>query len=112
MKTPKNRFTKCEVEDTLNVIGNKYTVLIIRDLLDSKKRFGELQRSLQWVSPRTLSARLIQLEGDGIIKKKIYPVVPPHTEYTLTEHGRALSVLLEQMKIWNKGYRRAIPQKR
>lgn len=94
----------CPVEKTLSVIGNKWTMLIIRDLLVEKKRFGQLEKSLEGISPRTLSLRLSQLEEDRIIKKKIYPVIPPHTEYSLTDRGRALAGILDQMIEWSEKY--------
>lgn len=110
MKTKKNKLTTCPVEDTVNIIGNKYTVLIIRDLMTGKKRFSELERSISGISPRTLSARLIQLENDKMIKKKIYPVVPPHTEYSLSEHGIGFIKVVDQIIDWNKKYRKSVPQ--
>jgi len=94
----------CPLEKSLSVIGNKWTFLIIRDLLNGTKRFGELSRSLEGISPRTLTIRLKELEIDGVISKKIYPEVPPRTEYTLTEKGRALASILDQMKDWSHQY--------
>ncbi len=90
----------CPVEITLNIIGKKWTVLIIRDLLSGKKRFGELLRSLSGVSPRTLSLRLSELEKCRVIKKKVYPVVPLKVEYSLDRRGRELKLILEQMRKW------------
>ena len=90
----------CPVERTLSIIGKKYAVLIIRDLLSGPKRFGELLSSLDGISPRTLSARLSELENDKILKKKIYPVLPPHTEYTLTKSGHELNTIINQMANW------------
>lgn len=110
MKKSKNKFTKCEIEDTLNIIGNKWTVLIIRDLLEGTRRFGELQKSLVGISPRILAERLARLEANKIITKKIYPVSPPHTDYTLTKHGQAIEGVLDEIKVWNKKYRVAVPQ--
>ncbi len=104
MNKYKKKTIKCPVEITLSIIGKKWTVLIIRDLLDDTKRFGELLRSLSGISPRTLSARLTELEEYGIIKKKIYPVVPLKTEYSLDKKGRELRVVLEQMRKWGSEY--------
>jgi len=84
----------------LTVIGKKWVVLIIRDLLTGKKRFGELMNSLHGISPRTLSARLSELEEYGIVKKKIFPVVPLKVEYSLAKKGRELKVILDQMAKW------------
>lgn len=90
----------CPVEKTLKVIGKKYAALIIRDLLTGKKRFGELLTSLSGISPRTLSARLDELEADKVIKKKVFPVIPLHVEYSLTKRGAELHAILEQMSKW------------
>lgn len=101
MKTPKRLPAACPVEKTLAIIGKKYAPLIVRDLLTGKKRFGELLNSLSGISPRTLSARLAELERDGIIKKKIFPEVPPHVEYCLTKRGEELHGILDQMSKWS-----------
>ncbi len=94
----------CPVETSLKVIGNKWTMLIIRDLLVGTKRFGELQRSLVGISPRTLSQRLQELEAQKIIKKKIFSEIPPKTEYSLTEKGQALMPILGQMIDWSEKF--------
>lgn len=102
MNTSKNKkmHVGCPVEKTLAIIGKKWAPLIIRDLLTGKKRFGQLLTSLSGISPRTLSARLGELEKDGILKKKIFPVVPLHVEYTLTLRGKELHNILDQMSNW------------
>lgn len=104
-----NKFSKkkpnCYVERTLEVIGAKWTVLVIRELLGGKKRFGELQRELDGISPRTLSLRLSVLEEEGIIIKKIFPVVPLHVEYRLTKRGLSLAGILKQMHKWGETHR-------
>lgn len=100
----KNEMITCPVEKTLGVIGNKWTMLIIRDLLKRTMRFSELQRSLAGISPRTLSLRMSQLESDGIVNKKIYAVVPPKTEYSLTKKGKSLAAILGQMIEWGDNY--------
>jgi DNA-binding HxlR family transcriptional regulator len=90
----------CPVEKTLKIVGKKYAVLIIRDLLTGKKRFGELLTSLCGISPRTLSARLDELEKDKIITRKVFPVMPLHVEYGLTKSGVELQKILEHMNQW------------
>lgn len=100
MKINKVKRHICPVEKTISIIGKKWSVLIIRDLLVDTKRFGELQASLSGISPRTLSARLTDLEKHKILTKKIYPVVPLKVEYTLTKHGKDLHGILEQMAKW------------
>lgn len=90
----------CPVERTLDIIGKKWAVLIIRDLLGGKKRFGELLTSLSGISPRTLSARLNELEKNKIIRKKIYPQMPPKVEYDITKRGSELHSIIDQMNKW------------
>ncbi len=94
--------TSCPVEKTLKIIGKKWAALIIRDLLVGTRRFGELLTSLEGISPRTLSARLDELEQDGIIKKKVFDEMPPHVEYSLTKHGRNLHTIIDSMRRWGK----------
>jgi len=105
MNKYKKKKHTCPVERTLDIIGKKWTVLIIRDLLDGKKRFGELLSSLSGISPRTLSARLSEMEKCGVVKKKIYPVMPPKVEYTLGERGHELKLILDQMRKWGMKYK-------
>lgn len=88
----------------LRVIGQKWTALIIRDLSDAPKRFSELEKSVGGVNPRTLSQRLEKLEAHGIVSKHTYAEVPPHTEYTLTEKGRDIIPILQQMAAWGNKY--------
>ena len=90
----------CLVEATLDIIGKKWTILVIRDLLTGTKRWSELLRSLDGISPRTLAARLDELAEHRIIRKKIYPEVPPRTEYTLTPRGKDLHSIIDQMSHW------------
>lgn len=90
----------CPVEKTLDIIGKKWAVLIVRDLLGGKKRFGELLSSLKGISPRTLSARLDDLEENGVLLKKVYPVMPLKVEYSLTKKGEELHIILDQMSKW------------
>lgn len=96
----------CPIERTLNVIDGKRTVLILRDLFSGTKRFGELRRSLDGVSPKTLSQRLRELEAQGIVERVIYPEVPPRVEYSLTEKGKSLRAILDQMRTWGSLYAR------
>jgi DNA-binding HxlR family transcriptional regulator len=91
------------IKQTLEVMGNKWTGLIIRDLTTGKKRFGELQREIVGISPRTLSQRLDDLEEVGIIEKEIFAEVPPRVEYQLTQKGTDLIPILQQMADW--GYK-------
>ena len=88
----------CPVCRTAEVVCGKWTLLLIRDLAEGNARFCELERSLEGISPRTLSLRLRALEEEGIVMRHTYPEVPPRVEYALTEKGRALVPLVEDMR--------------
>ncbi len=90
----------CPVERTVNLIGGKWTLLILRDLFVGTKRFGELRTSLAGVSPKTLTDKLRELEGDGLVQRKIYPEVPPRVEYSLTPRGQSLQKIFDAMQEW------------
>jgi DNA-binding HxlR family transcriptional regulator len=92
----------CAVAKTLKIIGSKWTMLLLHTLFDGKKRFGEIQRSLPGISPKTLSQRLQELEEEGIITKKVFAEVPLHVEYTLTEKGESLSGVFRSLAKWGK----------
>jgi DNA-binding HxlR family transcriptional regulator len=88
---------RCPVEAVAEIIGRKWVSLIIRDLARGPQRFGELQHSIK-VSPRVLSARLQELELEGLIHREVFAEVPPRTEYTLTERGTLLVPLIDEMR--------------
>lgn len=90
----------CPVERTVNIIGGKWTLLILRDLFEGTKRFGEMRTSLKGISPKTLTDKLRKLEEDGIIHREIYPEVPPRVEYSLTAHGQSLKKIFDAMQEW------------
>ena len=92
----------CPVGSCAEIISGKWTLLVIRDLVDSSRRFCELERSLAGISPRTLSLRLRALEECGIIERHTYPEVPPRVEYALTEKGRALIPVIEEMRAYGR----------
>ena len=92
----------CAVTKTLKVIGSKWTMLLLHNLFDGKKRFGELQRSLPGISPKTLSQRLQELEQEGIITKKVFAEIPLHVEYTLTDKGKSLGGVFRSLANWGK----------
>ena len=92
----------CPVCRTAEIVCGKWTLLVIRDLAEGRSRFCELERSLQGISPRTLSLRLRALEEAGIVKRQTYPEVPPRVEYALTEKGRALVPLIEDMRTYGR----------
>lgn len=95
----------CPVEVTLTLIGNKWKVLILRDLMPGTKRFGELRKSIGAVTQKVLTAQLREMEADGLISRTVYAEVPPRVEYTLTELGYSLKPILEAMWNWGLGYR-------
>jgi DNA-binding HxlR family transcriptional regulator len=92
----------CPVCQTAEIISGKWTLLIIRDLAEGSCRFCELERSLDGISPRTLSLRLRGLESEGVIERRTYPEVPPRVEYRLTAKGEALVPLIEQMRRYGR----------
>jgi DNA-binding HxlR family transcriptional regulator len=92
----------CPVCATADIICGKWTILIIRDLAADRSRFCELERSLRGISPRTLSLRLRALEEEGIVLRHTYPEVPPRVEYSLTDKGRALLPLVEDMRRYGR----------
>lgn len=101
----KKLYTKCPVEYTVSIISDKWKVLIIRDLLEKEKRYSELMKSVVGISDKVLAKNLRELEQDGIINRKIYAVVPPKVEYSLTEKGQELKQILKEMEKFGLKYR-------
>lgn len=98
----------CPVETTLTLIGSKWKVLILRDLIDGKKRFGELKRTVGSVSQKVLTAQLREMEADGLVSRTVYPEVPPRVEYELTELGMSLKPILDALWAWGEGYKASL----
>lgn len=98
-------YTNCPVEYTASIIGNKWKIIILRDLLTGTKRYGELSRSVVGISAKVLTENLRDLERDGIVSRKVYPVVPPKVEYSLTEKGMELKGVLDCMKVFGEKYK-------
>jgi DNA-binding HxlR family transcriptional regulator len=94
----------CSIEKALNIIGSKWSFLIIRELFKGTRRFGELLKSVTGVSPKALTDSLRHLEANEIIIRKVYPTVPIKVEYSLTEKGQALQKILKEMKLWGAHY--------
>ena len=92
----------CPVCRCAEIVSGKWTLLVIRDLADGSQRFCELERSLDGISPRTLSLRLRALEDHGVVERHTYPEVPPRVEYALTEKGEALVPLIEDMRAYGR----------
>lgn len=98
----------CPVETTLTLIGDKWKVLILRDLMPETKRFGELKKSIGSVSQKVLTAQLRDMEENGLVHREVYAEVPPRVEYSLTELGRSLKPILDSMWSWGEGYKKQL----
>lgn len=96
----------CPVEITLSLIGDRWKVLIIRDLLDGTKRFGELKKSLGTITQKVLTSNLRAMEENGVLTRKVYAEVPPRVEYTLTQTGYSLKPILDAMVQWGDNYKK------
>lgn len=100
-----NELPACPVEVTLSMIGNKWKVLILRELFRGTQRFSELKRELKGVTQKMLTQQLRDMENSGLVSRKIYPVVPPKVEYSLTPLGSTLKPILDAMDAWGSSYR-------
>ena len=106
----------CGLRSALTLVGDRWSILLLRDLLDGPCRFTELQRSLTGISPRTLAQRLRTLETEGLITKQVFAEVPPRVEYTLTERGHSLHGIIDQLRQWGehvereRSHRQATPE--
>lgn len=101
----KKELPLCPVETTLLLIGEKWKVLILRDLIDGTKRFGELKKSLGSISQKVLTQQLRAMEEDGLVIRKAYAEIPPRVEYSLTEMGLSLKPILDSMWNWGIEYK-------
>ena len=104
-QTGKKELPACPVETTLTLIGDKWKVLILRDLMPGTKRFGDLKKSIGTVSQKVLTAQLRDMESNGLLTRTVYPEVPPRVEYTLTELGRSLKPILDAMWNWGEDFK-------
>ena len=100
----KKELPKCSVEITLSLISNKWKILIIRDLLDGTKRFGELRKSINGISNKVLTYNLREMEENNLLIRKIYPEIPPKVEYSLTEIGSSIEPVLKTLCDWGNEY--------
>ena len=107
MEKEKARGYRCSAEAAVDTIGGKYKVVIIWHLIRSTLRFSELQKAIPQATPKMLSQQLKELEADGIVRRVLYPVVPPKTEYSLTELGQTLIPIVEAICQWGKDYLKA-----
>lgn len=101
----KNNLPSCPVEVTLQLIGNKWKVLILRDLFEGTKRFSQLKTSLGNISQKVLTENLRELEKNQIINRKVYSEIPPKVEYSLTHLGKTLKPIIDSMYIWGEKYK-------
>ncbi len=104
----KNGISPCPVETTIMLIGDKWKVLILRELMGGTQRFGELKKNISIVnvvSQKVLTTQLRSMEEDGLVERKVYAQIPPKVEYTLTETGYSLRPVLEALAEWGKGYK-------
>ncbi len=104
----KTTLPACPVETTLMLIGDKWKVLILRDLLSGTKRFGELKKSVGNVSQKVLTAQLRAMEENGLVHREVYAEVPPRVEYSLTELGHSLKPILDSMWTWGESYKASL----
>lgn len=102
MKDCHGEHANCSVAKTLKVIGSKWTILILHNLFEGRNRFGQLERSLPGISPKTLSQRLQELEQEGIIKRRVFAEIPLHVEYSLTAKGKSLEGIFDSMARWGE----------
>lgn len=101
----KKELPACPVETTLTLIGDKWKVLILRDLINGTKRFGELKKSIGSISQKVLTQQLRSMVEDGLVERKAYAEVPPRVEYSLTETGSSLKPILDSMWVWGEKYK-------
>lgn len=106
MEKFKKDLPACPVETTLTLIGDKWKVLILRDLMGGTKRFGELRRSVGNVSQKVLTSQLRAMEESGLVNRKVYAEVPPKVEYSLTELGISLKPIIDAMLLWGTQYKK------
>ena len=104
----KEELPACPVATTVQLIGNKWKLLILRNLLSRPWRFNEMLRSIPGISQKVLTDNLRALEADGIITRTVYPEVPPRVEYALSELGNSLRPIMDAMKAWGESYQQAV----
>ncbi|MCH5213399.1 MAG: helix-turn-helix transcriptional regulator [Oscillospiraceae bacterium] len=101
----KDELPTCPVATTVQLIGSKWKLLILRNLLERPWRFNELQKSLEGISQKVLTDSLRSMEADGIITRTVFPEVPPRVEYALSDLGETMRPILNSMKAWGENYK-------
>ncbi len=104
MKKTSFNLPACPVETVLMLLSSRWRVLIIRDLLEGTRRFGELRRSVSGISQKVLTANLRGMEEEGLLTRRVYAEVPPRVEYTLTDLGESLRPVLDALALWGTAY--------
>lgn len=104
MKT-KDELPECPVATTVQLIGSKWKLLIMRNLLMRPWRFNELQKNLEGISQKVLTDSLRSMEEDGIVIRKVFPEVPPHVEYSLSALGESMRPIMDAMELWGRNYK-------
>lgn len=104
MNLEKIKEYRCPVEAAMDVIGGKYKAQIVYELMRGTKRYSEIRKALPQATPRMLSKQLKELEEDGVVNRVLYPVVPPKTEYSLTETGQTLVPIVDALCKWGNSY--------
>jgi len=104
----KDEMPACPVATTVQLIGSKWKLLIMRNLLAGTQRFGELKKTLPGISQKVLTDSLRSMEEDGIIVRKVYAEVPPRVEYSLSELGETMRPIMKEMEMWGAGYQELV----
>lgn len=104
MNNDKIRNYHCPVEAAMDIVGGKYKAIIIYHLINNTLRYNQIQKEIPQATPKMLSQQLKELEADGIINRVLYPVVPPKTEYSLTELGKTLVPIITALCDWGENY--------
>ena len=107
----KEELPECPVATTVQLVGSKWKLLILRDLLARPWRFNELRKDLEGISQKVLTDSLRSLEEDGIVQRKVYPQVPPRVEYSLTPLGESMRPIIDVMQRWGLEYQARMRKK-
>ena len=105
MRSKEDILPECPVATTVLMIGSKWKLLIMRNLMSRPWRFNELQKSIEGISQKALTEALRSMEADGIVKRTAYPEVPPRVEYSLTELGESMRPIIKSMETWGLAYK-------
>ena len=108
MRSKDDILPECPVATTVSLIGSKWKLLIMRNLLARPWRFNELQKSIDGISQKALTEALRSMEADGIVSRTVYPEVPPRVEYSLTELGESMRPIIKSMETWGMAYKELI----